>query len=525
MLLTGLGVYTLLLAVSACVLIRIGKLWDDLRSLLLLIVMILMAIAMSGDDVMAADAGRGALVCIGGFAFALMVTEIVLRVIRLRLRGLYRLAYYMALGLIFLYPLALAPFLSSPESPGLQWALFGFSPLAGLALLPLALATRNGRDYVANNGSPWRWPLYPWSLFVVLAGGLMVRSSALCVSFHFVGGHDTIFGPYFLVPIGLAVSLIWLEIGIVSGRRSVMFLASAAPFGLVLIALMGHRYEVVYQHFLTLFLSSLGASPAFLTLIAATTFLIYAAYRGAPLAWELIALSMVALSVVAPKTVEVFDIVSPRWPPLAAASLVLGTLAWQRDEIVRAFLAAELLAGAATVGFGVIFRHAELGAVWLQLSIIAALAVAALFDDPFAIVVRGLGVLTLLVLGFASVFGYARISRGIPSELAGGYPAIVAFVSCGYGFLVRNEAYLVSALAILGAWLSGSGWQMYAQVRKAAAGLDQIVWGLVFFSIALAISLEKAGLRRRVLVRPLAGFREFWHGPAWRSCRAARGKG
>ena len=59
-LLLGLGAYTLLLAASACVLIRIGKLWDDLRSLLLLIVMILMAIAMGGDDLMAADATREA---------------------------------------------------------------------------------------------------------------------------------------------------------------------------------------------------------------------------------------------------------------------------------------------------------------------------------------------------------------------------------------------------------------------------------------------------------------------------------
>jgi hypothetical protein len=54
-LLCGLGGYTLLLATTACVLIRLGDHWDDLRSLLLLILMILMAIAMSGDDVMAAE--------------------------------------------------------------------------------------------------------------------------------------------------------------------------------------------------------------------------------------------------------------------------------------------------------------------------------------------------------------------------------------------------------------------------------------------------------------------------------------
>ena len=55
----GLAGYTLLLATTACFLIRVGKLWDDLRSLLLLIVMMFLAMAISGDDTMAADPHRG----------------------------------------------------------------------------------------------------------------------------------------------------------------------------------------------------------------------------------------------------------------------------------------------------------------------------------------------------------------------------------------------------------------------------------------------------------------------------------
>jgi hypothetical protein len=54
-LLLGLGGYALLLATAACILIRLGNLWDDLRSMLILIVMMFLAMAMSGDDVMAAD--------------------------------------------------------------------------------------------------------------------------------------------------------------------------------------------------------------------------------------------------------------------------------------------------------------------------------------------------------------------------------------------------------------------------------------------------------------------------------------
>jgi hypothetical protein len=122
-------------------------------------VMILMAIAMSGDDVMAADPEKGALVCLGGFPFVAVVTEAVLRVIRLRLPGWYRTAYYLIMALVFLYAVALLPFLTKPDSPSLQWAHFGFSPLAGLALTALVPAARAGRAHIARNGSPWRWPL------------------------------------------------------------------------------------------------------------------------------------------------------------------------------------------------------------------------------------------------------------------------------------------------------------------------------------------------------------------------------
>src|SRR5262245_4078141 len=57
----SLAAYTLLLATTACVLIRVGQLWDDLRSLLLLVVMMFLAIAISCDDTMAANPSRGTL--------------------------------------------------------------------------------------------------------------------------------------------------------------------------------------------------------------------------------------------------------------------------------------------------------------------------------------------------------------------------------------------------------------------------------------------------------------------------------
>ena len=168
-LLCGLGGYTLLLATTACVLIRLGNLWDDLRSLLLLIVMILMAMAMSGDDVMAADAGKGALVCVGGFLFA---------TVRLRSRPARHSTSPSRLVSHGLLPdpgpgvslsscpgPILDPAGKSRATVGALCVLTAGRPRAS-ALIP---AARAGRAHVARNGSPWRWPLYPWSLFVVMA--------------------------------------------------------------------------------------------------------------------------------------------------------------------------------------------------------------------------------------------------------------------------------------------------------------------------------------------------------------------
>ncbi len=300
-LLLGLAGYTLLLATTACFLIRVGKLWDDLRSLLILVVMMFMAMALCTDESVAANPVQGTVACVGGFFFAAVVTEIVLRTIRLRLPGWYRTAYYLILALVFLYPIALVPLLNDPESPRLQWALFGFSGLAGLALLALAPAASGGAAALCKNGSPWRWPLYPWSLFLVMAAGLCVRCYSLCVSFHYVGGSRTIFGPYFLVPIGLAVSLVWLEIAIASGRRGVMAAAAALPLLLAGLALCGHKADAVYLGFIGLFMGTLGGSPAFLALFAATLVTAISAVRRVPLAWELTAAGLAALAIVGAK--------------------------------------------------------------------------------------------------------------------------------------------------------------------------------------------------------------------------------
>ena len=203
----SLAGYTLLLATTACFLIRVGKLWDDLRSLLLLIVMMFLAIATSGDDKMAADPRRGAIGYLVGFCFAVVLSEIVLHTIRLTTARLVsrRLSCHSRPG-ISLPDCSGAALERAGEPGGSSGRSSASRPWPHLCFCCSCRRQKAVAAYVAKNGSPWRWPLYPWSLFLIMAGGLALRCYSLCMSFHYVNGSRTIFGPYFLVPIGLAVS-------------------------------------------------------------------------------------------------------------------------------------------------------------------------------------------------------------------------------------------------------------------------------------------------------------------------------
>ena len=51
----SLAGYTLLLAVAGCFLIRLGQVWDDVRTILLLVVLMLLALSVSFDEALAID--------------------------------------------------------------------------------------------------------------------------------------------------------------------------------------------------------------------------------------------------------------------------------------------------------------------------------------------------------------------------------------------------------------------------------------------------------------------------------------
>src|SRR6185437_14852450 len=69
-LMSGLASYTLLLAVTACLLVRFGNVWDDVRTILLLVALMFLATSVTFDELLVFDPVRGYFCYIIGLLFA-----------------------------------------------------------------------------------------------------------------------------------------------------------------------------------------------------------------------------------------------------------------------------------------------------------------------------------------------------------------------------------------------------------------------------------------------------------------------
>jgi len=334
----GLAFYTMLLAAAAVLLVRFAGIWNDVRTVLLLVVLLFLATSVTFDELLVMNPSRGRLLNAVGLAFAMLLSEGILRAIGLKLPFGFRLPYHLMLALFFIYPMVLSSLARDPTSEVLKWSLFAFPSVAGAVFLLLIPAIRRGPDLLRNNGGPWPWPFYPWSLFAFLAVAVVGRSFLICKSFHLLTDASitaTIFAPFFLVPFGFALSMLVLEIGLEGKRRGAMAVALVAPLALVIVAGIGHREDATCRTFIDLFMERTGETPLFLTLVLATAFHVYAWLRGAPFATEALTASLAGFAFMQAHTLALadLDLLQPAW--LAMPVIFQGLLGLYRREAWR----------------------------------------------------------------------------------------------------------------------------------------------------------------------------------------------
>lgn len=484
--------YTLLLAGIAVIVIRFGKIWEDARTILLVIVLLFFMLSAGLDLHLLEEPISGSWLLVGGLVFSLGLSEGLLRVLEIHLAARYRVPFYSILVLLFLYPVALAWLSYYERLDDRAWALYAFPAIASALFLGLLPAARTRARHEPPSGTPWIWPYYPWSLFVFLTIGVAIRAWWLTVSFEIGKGVSGSFQPYFLMPLCVAWGVLMLEIG--RTRRHFATLA----FGLVLplfglaISFPGYGNGAVQIEFQNRLMAGLG-SPAQIAVFALLAFYSWAWLRKVRLAEGFLVGTLLVAALISATTIDLSSLVRPQSLPLAAAAGLLLATAFRKQSTWRA------IAGATVVLVGLHYSGLRLAsdvAFWQwHLPVLALLVTVCVFDDSLARVLRN--------LAWPTVPALAIVALTYP-WLAPNWGDFVVFVYLllllGSGLLIWRRLRTVEALnAVCATACAVAVSQLrtvYAVLEptKLGDGLPWLAGGAVVVAVAVGISLFKMGL-------------------------------
>lgn len=253
--------YILALVFSGWLVIRIGKLWEDARMILLVVLLMFTALSTSYDDLCLKDPVAGAEHLAVGFLFCCGTTELVLRLLGIRLCARYRIPFYLQLAVLFAFPVWLGRFSILGNDPAMCLGVLAFPVAAGVALLTLLPAAMRSALQEGDNGTPWPWPYFPWSIFVFVAIAFVIRTWMLSLSFTPAMGVQPAFLPYFVSPILLGMLILALEIGLRRRSSLTQFLALLAMLAVVLMSFPGELPNLAQLRTLNLLEQSLAGPP------------------------------------------------------------------------------------------------------------------------------------------------------------------------------------------------------------------------------------------------------------------------
>ena len=492
--------YTLLLAAIAVLVIRGGQLWDDARTILLVIVLLFFMLSASLDLQFVDDPLAGTLLSAAGLVFALALSEGLLRVLRLHLAAAYRGPFYLMLALLFLYP-AVPAWLTEFELPvARSWAMFAFPALVGLVLLTLLPAAGTRRRREPASGTPWLWPYYPWSLFVFLTLGAALRAWWLTVSFEPVRDWQSYFQPYFLLPIGLAWSALLIEIGRARRSRATIAAGMMLPLAGLATGFCGHARSPIEAAFLHQLTTGLG-SPLQIAVVALLMFYGWTWWRRIRAAEGFVmGLGLVA-AVVDRDTLTLDSLARPQLWPLACVAAALALLAVKQRSSWRAIAAgAMLLVGARSAGLGGLDEHTLQFWQW-HAPLLGLMTLSTVFRDELAAALRELAWRTAPVLAVvaAVVYPWAYFLGAMPGAtpvVLASYLGLVLLVSISLWQRKKEVGPLSAVLITAAANVVALMETLYQglQTSVLAGGLPYLAVGLLIVVLAVAISLLKMGI-------------------------------
>lgn len=283
--------YVAMLAVAGWLVIRLGRVWEDGRTILLVVLLMFTAISTSYDLLCLDDPDEGARRLAWAMVFCAAVVEALLLLLRIRLSAYYRVPFYIQLGLLFAFPAVLGRMSVDGHDARMCLGVLGFSVAGAFSLLLLLPAVVRRSMAQGRSGTPWHWPGYPWSIFVFMAVALGVRLWMLSVSFTDAKGLGPAFHPYFVTPILLAVCVLLLQLGITHRQTGLQKTVQLLLLGVVALS-FPIGTSAAQERSLQL-LEQAIAGPPLLIALAATVVAAYAVLRG--VAWGKFTLSVFVL--------------------------------------------------------------------------------------------------------------------------------------------------------------------------------------------------------------------------------------
>lgn len=235
MLCGGIAIYTLLMAAAVVFVVRLCKVWQDARSIFLIIVIGMVAISVSFDELCINNPVHASWVALLGFGFSVLVTEGVLRICALPFPMVYRVSFYAMIAVMFASPAGLGWSVQQRIDTVIAWASGIYSMAFAMSMLLLIPAMHAKQHLIRTNPTPWKWPLYPLSMFFILIVLAGMRTHAVWMSFSFLGA-SVRFEPLLLLPLLVSVIIVVAEVDI---RRKKPRVATLMVFLSPLILLCG----------------------------------------------------------------------------------------------------------------------------------------------------------------------------------------------------------------------------------------------------------------------------------------------
>jgi intracellular septation protein A len=501
-----IAAYIFMMAGAGFSIVKWGKVWDDARSILLILLALFLELGMTADDVIIGDRAMGQIMALAAWLFSAAVSEFILIGLGIRLRTLYRIPFHLLLAVILLYPIVIVQGEYLHDAAQNNLTIFLFSPIVAAILLSLVPAIRQGASYVKDNGTPWAWPLFPWSLFVFLTAIAVFRLYALCLSFDPVLDVSwsaalelqNSFSGVYLVPILLAVSVLCLEGYLSTDSQGARRVGLMLPFLAILLAapeivksgdvtLSGRFIEQVTTDF---------ASPVWITTLASCSILFYAMFHRVKSSDIALSASLVLFAFLSPKESDFRSLGDAASFPILIAAAIQVFAGWQRRSSLQVFGGLLCLVVVGLTLLRIEDRFSQILVTW-YLTLAAVLVVGLSMNDLFAFAMRSLGGLMLITCcGLPAIlawYGYWDLTVFPMTMHVLGATAISLILS----WRTRERSFQAAAFVGCSATVI-SGSVRLVRFLISHPGGKGILWavgGLLWFAMAAVISARKAGLR------------------------------